>query len=505
MGTRDASCSGNTQVTSVSDALQLGIYCDSPTQVFYGDLFIDCGPEPVHFDFMDGTGATDGITDFRYTCSESVTFPVGSTSSDKQLIPIVGIGTDFSWSSDPDEACYQTTDAVAVPSAPVPTPPAASPSSVLSQTLSPTATRSVLTTTSPTDLTTDSPTVLATDSPTILATNSPTVLATNSPTVLITMTPVPVERLTSSPIMPPQLAPVATPGAVPGGGTAPALPTVREITPSTASDSGVSVGTVVGAAAGATVGVLVVAGVIVILFLRRKSDMSSTATTPWGKPPTPINAASFAGGGSTGHDYTETEGDMDHRSGATGPTYHSNSAAHREEAEVDLGHQRQAPMAVYGGQSPQMYHQLPPQQQQYHGDQQYHQQQHPYAHQPQPYTGQSQPMTHPFVPYQPQHHGGDAHTAGVTPTPTAQHFGRVVPTNAPPVDFKDQARSASYEVPITDVQPIMAEAVATPYQPAPQPPPDQQPVIDSSLMSSGTAGTGGSNRSDPDGHHLVEM
>jgi hypothetical protein len=84
---------------------------------------------------------------------------------------------------------------------------------------------------------------------------------------------------------------------------------------------------------------------------------------------------------------------------------------------------------------------------------------------------------------------------------TSQHSSRTAQTNTRPVEFKDQARSVVYEVPMTDVQPVVAEAVAMPFNP---PPPYQQQVMDSSLMSSGTTGTGSSNRSDPDGRRSID-
>jgi hypothetical protein len=524
---RDASCNSNTVETSVSHALQLGIHCDSTTQgefVFYGDLFVDCVDETAEFDFMDGTGATEGITEFRYTCSKSVTFPAASTSSQTQIIPFLGISTDLYWARNPDEACYQIGDTEPAPSAPVPTPPAASPSSLRAPTLSPTATKSVLVTPSPTTVNT------------------------------VVVTPVPVELLTSSPILAPQAVPLPSPGSVltlspalapvaaPLGGTAPTVISPPVTVPTDRgflSDSGSAVGVAVGASVAVLV-VLVMAGVIVFWCLRRKSDGSSAASSTGDKQPITVNAAPPAHGGATDHDYTEPEGDMGHHSGASGPTYYSNSAANtsqQEEAEIDLGHQ-QPPVAVYGEQP--VYHQPPQQQQQYSNNQQYMQ-----AQQPHPYAVPLQPMVHAYAPQDPHpshstfrsshpyaqqqqpyygeddHHlsgsggGGvsvasghsgphasiaSAHTAASSPTTTSQHSGRSAQTNTRPVEFKDQARSVVYEVPMTDVQPVVAEAVAMPFNP----PTYQQQVMDSSLMSSGTTGTGGSNRSDPDGRRSVD-
>jgi hypothetical protein len=530
---RDASCNSNAVETSVSHALQLGIHCDSTTRgefVFYGDLFIDCVDETAEFDFMDGTGASDDITDFRYTCSRSVTFPAASMTSQTQIIPFLGISTDLYWALNPDEACYQIGDTEAAPSAPVPTPPAASPSSLRAPTLSPTATKSVLITPRPTTVNT------------------------------VVVTPVPVELLTSSPILAPQAVPLPSPGSVltsspalapvaaPPGGTAPtvisppiALPTYRGFAPTTSSGSGSAVGVAVGASVVVLV-VLVMAGVIVFLCLRRKSDGSLAASSTGDKQPITVNAAPPAHGGAADNDYTETEGDMGHHSGASGPTYYSNSAANtsqQEEAEIDLGHQ-QPHVAVYGEQP--VYHQPPQQQQQYSNNQQYMQAQqpHPHAVPPQPmvhaYAPQDQHpshstfrSSHPYAQQQQPYHGEDdhhlsggggggggvsvasghsaphastasAHTAASSPTTTSQHSGRTAQTNTRPVEFKDQARSVVYEVPMTDVQPVVAEAVAMPFNP----PTYQQQVMDSSLMSSGTTGTGGSNRSDPDGRRSVD-
>jgi hypothetical protein len=131
---------------------------------------------------------------------------------------------------------------------------------------------------------------------------------------------------------------------------------------------------------------------------------------------------------------------------------------------------------------------------------------HPYALQQQPYHGEDE------VHLSASGGGGgsvasghtaphastaSAHTAATT---TSQQSGKTAQTNSRPVEFKDQARSVVYEVPMTDVQPVVAEAVAMPFNPAPY----QQQGMDSSLMSSGTAGTGGSNRSDPDGRRSLD-
>jgi hypothetical protein len=484
---RNASCSGNTVETSLTHALQLGIYCKDPTQgseefVFYQDLFIDCLDETADFGFMDVNGVSDGSTEvYRYTCSKSVTFPAGSTSGQVQTIPFVGIATDLYWSTNPDPDCYQngtmTAPTASTPTAPVPLP-----------TLAPTP---------------------------------PDITVTLSP-----LTPVPAA------VLPPSLAPVPTtpsglltssPALVPASVPV-ALPTARDVSPS--SDSGFPVG----AAVGATAGVLVVAGVVAFLVLRQKSKGSSTDNAAGDKPPVTVNPAPPAhGGATTGHDYAETEGDVGHHSGASGTSYNSNSATNtfrQEETEVDLGHQ-QPPMPVYGAPPAQMYQQPqppPPPQQQYPPSQQYLQPQ-PHAYVPQPvqplqthpYAATPQPMAHPYT----QQHGEEeqyvgsgtsahsaphasstrGHTASSQTTATHQHKGQAVQPNTRPVEFKDQARSVVYDVPMTDVQPIMAEAVATPYHP---PSPNQQHVMDSSLVSSGTTATGRSNRSDPDGRRQLD-
>jgi hypothetical protein len=485
----------------VSHALQLGVYCDLPTQgetVTYGDIFIDCDDEPAMFGYMDSNGDTEGTTGLRYTCSRSVTFPAGSTSSQTQIIPYVGIMTDLYWSLGEETTCFQTRSTETMPSAPATALPTGStPSTVPAPTLSSTTTVSMLDTPRP----------------------SAVVLVTPRPSANVAVTPAPMEILPSSPILAPLAlgpAPITivalSPAIVPTeAGPAPfTLPTVREIAPT--SDSGF-----VGGAVGATAGVLVVAGVAIFLFLRRKSEGSSTDTNAGIKPPISVNATPPTQGGASGQEYSETEVDVEFHSGASGPQYYSSSATYtsgQQEAEIDLGHPQHRPMPA------QTYHQPPLMQKE-------HTQTHPYMQPQHTYVPQHVPPPHPYAAppqsmvqqqYQSADLGGGTasfeydhmaahpsttsdHTTPSHPSTTNQHPGHAVQSNTRPVEFKDQARSVMYKVPMTDVQPIIAEAVATPYHP---PPPHQPHVMDSSLMSSGTAGTGGSNRSDPDGRRSVD-
>jgi hypothetical protein len=473
---QQASCDQNVAETTVSHALQLGVYCDLPTQgetVVYTDVFIDCDDEPAMFGFMNSNGDTEGTMGLRYTCSRSVTFPAESTSSQTQIIPYVGIITDLYWSLGFETTCFQTRSTSRMPSAPVPTLPASStPTTVPAPTLSPTATVSML------------------DTP--------------RPSAIVVVTPAPVEILTTFPILatwapvpPPTtiitLAPIETsPAPI-------ASPTVRKISPS--SDFPV------GGAVGATAGVVVVAGVAIFLFLRRKSQGSSADTNAGSKPPISVNAASPAHRGASAQEYSETEVDVEYHSGASSSPYYSSSGAYtssQQEVETDLGHPQYRPMPA------QMYHQPSSQQQQYPPTHPYMQPPHAYVPQdsllPHPYAAPPQPMVQQqqqqyqdtdlnseTASFESDHLALHPSTASDSTMPshssiTNQHAGHVVQPNIRPVEFKDQSRSDVYNVPMTDVQPIVAEVVATPYHP---PPLQQKHVMDFRLMSSGTAGTGG--------------
>jgi hypothetical protein len=103
------------------------------------------------------------------------------------------------------------------------------------------------------------------------------------------------------------------------------------------------------------------AGVIVYLCLRRKSDDSSTASSSRDKQPVTVNAAPPAHEGAMNHDYSVTKGRMGHHSVASGPSYYGNSAANtsrQDEAEIDLGRQ-QPPMQPIHQQPPQRQEQYP--------------------------------------------------------------------------------------------------------------------------------------------------
>jgi Family of unknown function (DUF6479) len=43
----------------------------------------------------------------RYTCSETVTFPMGSSANQSQAIPYLAMSTDLFWANSPDPNCYQ--------------------------------------------------------------------------------------------------------------------------------------------------------------------------------------------------------------------------------------------------------------------------------------------------------------------------------------------------------------------------------------------------------------
>jgi hypothetical protein len=385
---------------------------------------------------MDGTGATENVTAPRYTCSQSVTFPAGSTSSQTQTIPPVGISTDLWWSSVPDETCYRNQTGVATPST--------SPSRLRVPTLVP-----VFTTPSPVTVTAIPFAQLLTAPPTSAPQPQPAAAPTlgavfitprpTTSTVVVAPAPAPVKLMTLSPITPP-LSSTALPGAamvsppalaptasIPGDIAAPDVSTVRDITSTTSSDSGVSVATVAGAA-GATAGVLVIAGAIFFLFLWRKSNGLSAS-----KLALATNAANPEHGGVTGHDNTETEGDNGHPGGATRPIYHSNSLSRDDEVETDVGHQQQH----------------------------YVRRIHQYIQQPHPYAAPPSPTAHQHASV---HH------------PPRQQLGGTGPTNPRLVDFKDQVRNVSFDVPRTNNAPPMVEAVAVPVA---------------------------SNRLDPDGRRVV--
>jgi hypothetical protein len=112
-----AFCNGNTQSAYVRHAVQLGIYCNDGAREFgfFDDLFFECGAEQDQFDYLDAS-RLDGS---RYTCSETSTFPIGSTASQTQLVHRVSVTTDQTWVLYPDENCYTNSSS--------PSPPVASP------------------------------------------------------------------------------------------------------------------------------------------------------------------------------------------------------------------------------------------------------------------------------------------------------------------------------------------------------------------------------------------
>lgn len=98
-------CSGNTVPVTIRTATTLGVMCQiSSTEEFYyhGDLLVECNELSHDFEI-----AFDkyGFSGERYVCSESVTFPIGSSISSTQIVPSVVISTDEYWLQDPT-GCY---------------------------------------------------------------------------------------------------------------------------------------------------------------------------------------------------------------------------------------------------------------------------------------------------------------------------------------------------------------------------------------------------------------
>jgi Family of unknown function (DUF6479) len=56
---------------------------------------------------MDSMASTAISNASRYTCSETVTFPVGSSVNQSQTVPYMAMSTDLFWANSPDPNCYQ--------------------------------------------------------------------------------------------------------------------------------------------------------------------------------------------------------------------------------------------------------------------------------------------------------------------------------------------------------------------------------------------------------------
>jgi hypothetical protein len=134
-------CGDTTEDTTVSHALQLGVHCRNEGEdlVVFSDLFVDCVHESPIFGLYTEFGSNDvdidDLTQLRYTCLESVSVPMGSTTQ-PQSIPYLAMSTDLFWAQTPDARCYTmtqttsnaTSDAgIQVPSASPPTVTLATP------------------------------------------------------------------------------------------------------------------------------------------------------------------------------------------------------------------------------------------------------------------------------------------------------------------------------------------------------------------------------------------
>jgi hypothetical protein len=110
-------CDGNNASAFIRHSVALGVYCDaSPDPLYiYRDVYFECAETSHQFEvFADVTA--------YYSCSESATFPAGSSSANTQIIPSVAVITDAYWLSDPSASCFTLSKAEAAPTAPA-TPP----------------------------------------------------------------------------------------------------------------------------------------------------------------------------------------------------------------------------------------------------------------------------------------------------------------------------------------------------------------------------------------------
>lgn len=79
---------------------------------------MECGELSDKFEQLDEFGMPGP----RYTCTQSAVFPIGSTQSATQTLPLVSIETDPTWSFDPDASCVSLRRADGNQTAPTPQP-----------------------------------------------------------------------------------------------------------------------------------------------------------------------------------------------------------------------------------------------------------------------------------------------------------------------------------------------------------------------------------------------
>ena len=103
--------------------------CKISSTVFYyhGDLIVECNESSHNFEIAFDKYGFNGE---RYMCSESATFPIGSTTSSTQIIRSVGISTDEKWFQDPT-GCFTTVKYTFAPT----TAPIMAPATTLSPTV----------------------------------------------------------------------------------------------------------------------------------------------------------------------------------------------------------------------------------------------------------------------------------------------------------------------------------------------------------------------------------
>ena len=102
----EAYCDDPVRAAHVSHMLQLGVACDvgSGLTTFFTDIAAECGLVGNEFDNVDAQGTRDSTT--RFTCLERVLFPAGSTTADRETIPLVRMQTNYNWVDNPQEGCH---------------------------------------------------------------------------------------------------------------------------------------------------------------------------------------------------------------------------------------------------------------------------------------------------------------------------------------------------------------------------------------------------------------
>ena len=254
-----ASCSGNALTSTVTHAVNLGIWCQfnsDPFQFFYSDWAAEC-VDPDH-DF-DNTVGEYGFDIARYTCRESTTFSVGSTTA--QTIRNVSISTDDTFREDPD-GCFTINSAPSTPTVVVTFPPSVPPM-------------------------TSDPSTAPTIVPSRIPSNIPSRIPTAIPTKVVT-------------VVPPTKEPVSldAPFGAKSGGLVTAAPVIVQT--SSTSDNSI-IGIVIGCVGG---GFALAAFIAMMLFIKqRDTARGSTGATKSKRVDSTPSHTEF----NSGHDFSASQ------------------------------------------------------------------------------------------------------------------------------------------------------------------------------------------------------